>query len=56
MWADTLKTEELVATHDAVEHLSPTAWAIPLLCRTSSIIDRLRPRFFFSKKELFPSS
>ncbi len=44
MWADSLKTEEVSATLDAVTTLGNVAWAAPLLTRTASIVERLRVR------------
>jgi hypothetical protein len=42
MWADSLKTEEVVGTLSAVDQLSGVAWAAPLLSQTGPIVDRLR--------------
>ena len=42
MWADSLKTEEVTATLDAVDRLAGIRWAAPLLTQTGSILERLR--------------
>jgi hypothetical protein len=42
MWTDTVKAEEVEATLRAADHLTDVKWAASLLCRTKSILDRLR--------------
>ena len=42
MWADSLKTEEVAGTLDAVDQLGGVGWAAPLLSQAASILDRLR--------------
>ena len=42
MWSDSLRTEEVVGTLDAVDQLGGVSWAVPLLSQAASIVDRLR--------------
>ena len=42
MWADSLKTEEVNGTFDAVGQLQRVAWAKPLLTQAAPILERLR--------------